>query len=73
MSDNDEIRGFMVDLKGGLDRIEGKIDAHTVWMTRHDEKHATTGRQRGALAAWGKLAAIFASLIGLFNMPRSGH
>jgi hypothetical protein len=73
MSEDSEMRGILVDLKGGLDRIEGKIDSHTAWMTRHAEEHAAMGRQRGAATVWGKIAAIFASLIGLFNMPRGGH
>jgi hypothetical protein len=67
---NDDIREFMVDLKGGLDRIEGKIDSNTAWMVNHAKEHAVMGKQRGAATVWGKIAAFFAGVAVLLWPPR---
>lgn len=81
MTDNNEMHEILVDLKGGIDRIEGKIDSHTTWMEKHTREHAAiaagfanTGRRNGVLSRAGAIVgAAYAALIGLFNMPRGGH
>jgi hypothetical protein len=68
---SDDMHEILVDLKSGLDRIEGKIDSNTAWMVNHAKEHAAaSGRQRGAATVWGKIAAFFAGVAVLFWPPR---
>ena len=69
---NDDMREFMINVKGGLDRIEEKIDGQRDWMVRHAEEHAAMNRQRGAATVWGKLAALFAGIAVMIWPPTNG-
>jgi hypothetical protein len=76
---SDETKEILIELKGGLDRIETKLDTHSGWMTRHEAADAAMAADIAKLAQkqplWNRAGALAASVagafIGIFTLPRN--